>query len=375
VDAEHAVHRNHCNRAPTAWAAVAGRTHRLFDSVAFLACSGARTFNVEHAVPPSQHAPAPTPTPQYNEPHTQLDEVDELNLRLGEKLDPSLVVVSLGGNDAGFSTIGEMCLAPGNCGVKRSLWLDNLPTVREALEKTFGEIRAEFPQAPVLVVPYPAPLYTDAKGNPRKCGQVALSVDDMRFINTFLRRLNKTVKAAAGARQFYFLGAMEQSLADAHLQLCDPHNDKRPGINFIGLRSVGGIAAQRFNPKNWYHNSLHPNERGHAAMLQAFEQWRADNPDPPRDAPRVGGDGDKGRSGGAVTNPPCDIVEDDQSTTQHCREAGAEWAKGQVRNALVRHFWGLQILLAALAAWVMGVALFGWWKPWWPDRPGPPPSE
>ncbi len=45
-------HENHCNRAPTAWAAMAGQTKRLFDSVAFLACSGARTYNVRHEVPP-----------------------------------------------------------------------------------------------------------------------------------------------------------------------------------------------------------------------------------------------------------------------------------------------------------------------------------
>ena len=76
---------------------------------------------------------------------------------------------------------------------------------------------------------------------------------------------------------------MQKSLADAHLQLCDQDNDKRPGINFIGLRSVGGFAEQRFNPKNWYHNSLHPNERGHAAMLQVFEQWRrSDTATPPQ---------------------------------------------------------------------------------------------
>ena len=344
---------NYCNRAPTAWAAMAGQTKRLFDSVAFLACSGARTYNVRHGR-----------SAQYNEPGTQLDQVDALKRRLGEDFDPSLVVVSLGGNDAGFATIGAMCLAPGDCIDQRHLWEKNLPRVGAALTETFGEVRDEFPNSPVLVIPYPAPIYTD-NGAPVACDQVALSADDMRFISEFLPALNATVKRAAEANRFHFLAAMERSLADAHLQLCDPDNDTRPGINFIGLRSVSGIAEQRFNPKNWYHNSLHPNERGHAAMLQVFEQWRADNPDPADDGPGPTAPAARDQP---EPDPPCDLVGGDQSTTVRCETAGADWAKGQLSDTLLWHGWGLQILVAALAAWSFGVALFGWWKPWWTPR-------
>lgn len=390
VDQEQGQHKNHCNRAPTAWAAMAGQTKRLFDSVAFLACSGARTYNVRYEVPPPEEGEE-SKKAQYNEPATQLDQVDALRERLGEDFDPSLVVISLGGNDAGFSTIGIMCLAPGNCSDKRDLWESNLDEVGDALSKTFGELRDEFPNAPVLVTAYPAPIYT-LDGDPVSCDQVALSAGDMRFISEFLPALNDTVQQAARSRRFYFLDEMEQSLANAHLQLCDPDNDNRPGINFIGLRSVSGIAEQRFNPKNWYHNSLHPNERGHGAMLQVFEQWRADNPNPATDdpnttAPADGGDPDTagGASGGqARTNPPCDLsvdlLEDDQSTTVQCHAAGKAWAKGKLRDTILRRGWGVQIIVAALAAWLLGVALYGWWKPWWPPRPararaGSPPTS
>jgi hypothetical protein len=280
-----------------------------------------------------------------------------------------------------------MCLAPGNCSDKRDLWESNLDKVGDALRETFVEIRDEFPNAPVLVLPYPAPIYT-VDGDPVSCDQVALSVDDMRFISEFVPALNDTVQRAARSRRFYFLDEMEQSLADAHLQLCDPDNDKRPGINFIGLRSVSGIAEQRFNPKNWYHNSLHPNERGHAAMLQVFEQWRAVNPDPATDDPSTpaladGGNPDTaGAATGAQTrtNPPCDLVEDDQSSTVQCEAAGTAWARGQLSDTILRHGWGVQIIVAALGAWLLGVALYGWWKPWWPPRPegaraGSPPTS
>ena len=351
---------NHCNRAPTAWAAMAGQTKRLFDSVAFLACSGARTFNVRHVVPTAEGA-RPN-KPQYNEPGTQLDQVEELKKRLGGELDPSLVVVGLGGNDAGFATIGMMCLAPGDCSDKRELWESNLPNVGRALAATYGEIRREFPDAPVLVTAYPAPIYTD-KGGPVSCGQVALSKKDMEFIGDFVTKLNDTVERAAASERFYFLDEMELALADAHLQLCDPQNDQRPGINFIGLRSVGGIAEQRFNPANWYHNSLHPNERGHAAMLQVFEQWRAKNPDPAKDAPGGATAAPGGASG--APEPPCDLVGGGPSTTVRCVDEGAAWARGQLADTILWHWWGLQVAVATLAAWLLAVALFGWRKPWW----------
>lgn len=356
---------NHCHRAPTAWAAMAGQTKRHFDSVAFLACSGARTYNVQHEKsPPSR---GPRPGAQYNEPATQLDQIDALKTRLKVDLDPSLVVVSLGGNDAGFSTIGMMCLAPGNCSEKRDLWESNLPDVGRALSTTYDQIRREFPRAPILVTAYPAPIYTD-KEEQASCDEVALSNEEMLFVSQFVTRLNDTVERAAAAKRFYFLGGMEQALADAHLQLCDPLNNKRPGINFIGLRSVGGIAEQRFNPANWYHNSLHPNERGHAAALQVFEQWRAEHPDPARDAPATTAAGATSTEGG-TPQPPCDLVKDSQSTAVRCVDAGAAWARGQLSDMFLWNWWGLQVAVATLAAWLLAVALFGYWKPWWRERP------
>ena len=367
---ENGEHENHCNRAPTAWAAMAGQTSRLFDSVAFLACSGARTYNVRHEVPPPGEG-EDSKRAQYNEPGTQLDQVDALKERLGEEFKPSLVVISLGGNDAGFSTIGIMCLAPGDCIEKRELWERNLDKVGRALRETFDEVRLEFPDAPVLVTAYPAPVYTEG-GDPVSCDQVALSVKDMQFIDEFVTALNETVRDAARSRRFYFLGDMQKSLADAHLQLCDQDNDRRPGINFIGLRSVGGFAEQRFNPKNWYHNSLHPNERGHAAMLQVFEQWLVSHRNPTTDDPDTrasAGGGDPDTIGRRTrTNPPCDLVDDDQSIRVPCHDRGTAWAKGQISDTLLKRGWGVQIGVAVLAAWLLGVGLFGWWKPWWPSR-------
>lgn len=387
-------HANHCNRAPTAWAALAGQADRNFDSVEFLACSGARTFNVRHE---TKTKTSKSPRPQFNEPATQLDQYDDFEARMsagGEPFVPKLTVISLGGNDAGFSTIGAMCLAPGDCYDQRDLWEKSLDQVETALKETFAEVSAEFPRSPVLVVPYPSPIFTNDTGDPVRCKQVTLSKQDLKFITEFLPKLNQRVHAAATSQHFYFLDTMQDALARAHVQLCDPANASRPGLNFIGLRSVGGLAEQRFNPTNWYHNSLHPNERGHAAMRQVFEDWLAERQDPengsflPRTTQRAtqaAARQDAARNDGGppsistkmnatnresvVTETPCDLL--DEQNPSNCRSEGIAWARGQVAHKLIWDWWGLLVALAALGAWLMSLALLGTWKFWWGPRPSP----
>ncbi|GAB2861098.1 GDSL-type esterase/lipase family protein [Nocardioides pacificus] len=382
VDKEEGVHENHCNRAPTAWAALAGQTSRRFDSVKFLACSGARTYNVQHKEGPRQRA-------QFNEPGTQLDQYDEFVSSVvddGEEFTPELAVIGLGGNDSGFSTIGVMCLAPGDCIDERSLWEGSLPQVETALAATFAQVNEKFPRTPVLVTAYPNPIYTDpATGEPARCDDVTLSAKDLQFVSEFIPKLNARVEAAATSQGFFFLDEMEGALRGAQLQLCDPGNNDRPGINFIGLSSVGGLAEQRFNPKNWYHNSLHPNERGHAAMLEVFETWlsenagvqpggtirdtSADGAEPPAEPEASGDQGEIA----VVTKAPCDLIDDDQSNTTNCRAEGAKWARGQVADKLLfgssDDWWGLLIGIAVLGAWLLSIALLAFWKPWWGTRP------
>ena len=273
---------NQCHRSPTSWAAMAG-SRLPFDRLVFLACSGASTYNVRSERQPTTEPGSPEPENQYDEPGTQLDQYAD---RVKAGFTPKLVVIGLGGNDAGFSTIAAMCLAPGDCKDKgRELWSRNLPAVQAELAATFAEVRGVFDSTPVVVVGYPDPIYSPTKaeiaeGAPRQdCSNVALSTADREFVEEFIGDLDATVEAAAQEVEgFTYLAQMEDSLEAANLQLCDPRNENRPGLNFIGLRSVDGIAEQRFDPKNWYHNSLHPNERGHAAMLQTFETWLATEP-------------------------------------------------------------------------------------------------
>jgi hypothetical protein len=267
------------------------------------------------------------------------------------------VVLSIGGNDAGFSTIGLMCIAPGNCNTKSTLWTDGLDQVQRLLEGTYDDVRAAFPHTPIAVIPYPDPI--DNLTNPGHCRQAALSTGERAFIASFLASLNQRVHQAAVDHHFYYLDGMQTALADAHLQLCDPLNDGRPGLNFIGLRSVNGISEQRFNPANWSHGSLHPNERGHAAMLRVFQNWLAAHPNPAAIAPPDPNTPANARPvvTGTLQQIPCDLLD---TTPSGCRPGGEKWAKQQVGRLLLARGW-IAFLVAA-AAWSASVSFFAWRK-------------
>jgi hypothetical protein len=385
---------NQCRRAPTAWAALASENG--FDALEFLACSGARTSNVlydpnvenpEMAIP-SQTGPQRFRDQlsakhligtQKGDKATQLDQWRADKVARGLK--PAMVVVSLGGNDAGFSTIGAMCLAPGSCDERKDLWIGSLDQVRSRLRLAYVEIAETFPDVPVFIVGYPDPILLSTQ----TCDKVWLTATERTFIREFLTGngsqdgLNDVVRETSDEFGFYYVDRIETALWDAHLQLCDPLNDGRPGLNFLGLRSVRGAAEQRFNPANWIHSSLHPNERGHAALLRAFQIWRAQQTQPLSARRSVATDSASRLQAAlqtwsydapkqaekAVKNAgPCDLFE---TSANGCRTQGSDWALGQVRSMLLGG--GLWLsLLAAVAAWAAAVGFFAARRRHWEDR-------
>ncbi|SFP58953.1 GDSL-like Lipase/Acylhydrolase family protein [Geodermatophilus dictyosporus] len=353
---------NTCRRAPTAWAVLAAQEPH-FGGLDLLACSGADTYNVRaraEALPGTPPDVAATPAPELSEQEhltAGLDTQLAQYARHRGGYRPGLVVLSIGGNDAGFSTIGLMCLAPGDCSTERDTWLAGLDEVERELRRTYAEVREAFAGVPVVVVPYPSPIAArDRSGTSLPCDDVALEDEERTFITQFLNALNGRIRAAADEVGFHYLEGMRNALRDAHLQLCDPLNDGRPGINFVGLRSVRGAPEQRFNPVNWSHNSLHPNERGHAAMLRTFQVWRAANPDPAVDAPDdpyAPTVEEAGREVAGVTD--CSVYDDG---ADGCRAEGTAWALQQLgRFGLT---WGLGLGVFGAGAWVFAVGVFGW---------------
>lgn len=251
---------NECRRAATAWPVLVAQAlgaHRLV----FRACSGARARHLvgRDGVDEQQAGEG-----------VQVRRALE-DLRLVERdLDPVLVVLSIGGNDSGFRQIGASCLSLGSCEDPQvsHLFVDNLTAVESALRATYLEVARQFPASPIAVMPYPDAFATDTG-----CARAPLEEGDVRFVRRFTGLLDATIEKVAMETGVYYVTDMRHALTTTGLALCDQSGT--PGLNFLNLRGVGGTALDRSNPGRWIHNSLHPNERGHAALAAAFTDWLA----------------------------------------------------------------------------------------------------
>ena len=393
---------NQCRRAPTAWPVLAADD--LFGAMAFLACSGARAGNIDYpitdAIPSDPAARAYARALDARgllRPQAGGDDVSQLvrwrQVAAERNLAPALVVLSIGGNDAGFSTIGQMCLAPGSCADRPDLWVPSLPQVRDQLRLVYAEVSETFPTTPVVVVGYPDPV--DVSPAASRCPQVTLTAAERRFVHEFLTGiparagaparpgLNDVIEQAAAEAGFWYVPQMQDALRARNLQLCDPDNDDRPGLSFVGLRSVRGAAEQRFNPANWLHSSLHPNARGHAAMARAFLGWYAAatargplKARVPSSAPAVrdylpapararwDASSDAAAQGSVDASPQCDLF---ASGRTGCRTLGTQWSLEQVRHVLLVPVLPA-VLVAGLAIWSAAVGFFGWRRRAWCRR-------
>lgn len=262
---------NECRRAPTAYAhvVVTDRPDSGLKRLAFYACSGARTRHLH------KKAQYPGEPPDDGTPDRGAHQLAQLRaLRKHTGVDLRLVVVSIGGNDAGFSKIGAACLAPGSCVERGQAWLNKLEKVerkvRIAYQKIRGVVRTD---VPVLVVPYPIPI------RPEPCDYSLLERDEHRFLFRYVQQLNATIERAARHAGFYYLDTMPGALSGKQkLRICDAPREQI-GVNFIALQSVDGVVDQAVHPGNWIHNSLHPNERGHRVMADVLTAWLRDHRD------------------------------------------------------------------------------------------------
>ncbi|MFB7177899.1 SGNH/GDSL hydrolase family protein [Streptomyces sp. NPDC056257] len=333
---------NECRRAPSAYAVKAATVKDArFDRLVFIACSGARTYNVLES---SKH---PQATPQPGETFTQIDQLK----RREASFRPALVIISVGGNDAGFSALGSACLAPGDCSTEKvkKLFLDNLKNVQQALTETYKSLKENLPRnVPIVAVPYPQPF-----AEKPRCSGVALTGAERDFITKFLIALNEAVHNAATAAGIEYLSGMENAFEHSKVQLCQARKGNA-GVNFVDISSVNGLAEQRFSPAKWIHNSLHPNERGHDALLGALDTWLNEHEellDPPQvtqgaETPRS----PMARSEASEPKPQCSMTD---TGDNNCRTQVSKWARQQLND---KWGWGLVVLVGLAILWAACIA-------------------
>jgi hypothetical protein len=315
---------NECRRAPTAYAPLLIHDGDLPDvrGLVFLACSGARAAEL-YDVAQGTHPGSPRVVADGADTRKLTQLAHLARLRAVGELDVEVLLLSIGGNDSGFSTIGLACVAPGDCTELREQWLAGLAVVRQKLDTAYWEVaRAVDGRFPVAVVPYPIPL-TDTG-----CDATWLTKKEHQFLFEFTRRLNDVIEATARDYGFGYVESMEQALggrADGPmLRLCDDPDLDKVGVNFVGLRSlksVNGPIEQRVNPQNFMHNTFHPNEAGHDAMRRTMLAWLVAHKDLPPPA-RV-------KAGSRPPAPtdstrPCEVAEIDDDGA--CETDARDWA-------------------------------------------------
>ncbi|MET9272079.1 SGNH/GDSL hydrolase family protein [Kribbella sp. NPDC003557] len=338
---------NECRRAPTAYPFVYAENlgaAKYPGGVVSFACSGARTSHL--------NLPAASGIPQYSgEPvdgsagQTQFQQLESL---LDSGADVDLVLLSIGGNDSGFATIGTTCLAPGHCDELEKLWTGNLGNVRQAIRTTYAALKSILEQrnlrTPVLVVPYPDPIAE------RRCPDLALAKTEIDFLHRFINQLDTVIREEAATAKFLYLDTMPTTFVANKLRLCD-HGPKT-GVNFLNAQSVNGSVEAQVYPKNWVHNSLHPNEDGHEQMAATLAAWLTAHP--PRDQTYA--------ETPAVTppeaTPPCGLAElDVEKTGKRCDREAQHWALLRIKDRMLPSVWLIGILAAG--AWLLWIAELG----------------
>lgn len=171
-----------------------------------------------------------------------------------------VVLVSIGGNDVGFSDIVQACLLPEECSVLQPRLADEVDELGDVdedddLVDLYRQLRGLVgDDTPVVVVPYPRLI---DGGDP--CG-IGLSEGEQVFVAGFIDALADEIRRAAEAAGVHvFEGSLT---AFEGIQLCDD----AAGANHLRLDPPEGDWRIRYLPNKLVHNSMHPNERGHEAL-------------------------------------------------------------------------------------------------------------
>jgi hypothetical protein len=318
---------NECRRAPSAHPVLLADADLsgVPDRMLFLACSGALAVDL--------HGERPGRT----EPRSQLELLAEAVEGGDLDLDDlAFVLVSVGGNDAGFGEIGAACVLPGNCAAIGHRFLEGLGRVGDRLDAAYGELADALPDhTRVLVVPYPVPLAD------RGCWWSSLAEAEVRFITAFVGHLNRVVVTTAEDHGFEVVAPVVDALAGAGLRVCDGDRPWGSGMNFIGLNPTSGDLVDVLHPRGWIHNSLHPNERGHRAMLAAVAGWLVD--------PEPSGAAEVDRSALALPGGVVDCAVDDPPGL--CEQSTSQWQDAQLLAMARRGVWFAVPM--ALACWLL----------------------
>lgn len=342
--------RNECRRAPTAYPYLlaADNGYRLD----FVACSGARMRDLNRCgqMLPDAVRCRDDEAEWAAERGSLGDDIagrlpQLVNYSESELQEFDVVLVSIGGNDVGFSDIVQACLLPKDCSERADLWLANVVAMREDFRATFARVRESVgDDAAVVVMPYPRIVSGAA------CG-LGLSAVEHEFVVDFIEELAGQLRgAAADAGVRFFEGSLT---AFDGVQLCDDP----AGANHLRLDPPEGDWTRRYLPNKLIHNSMHPNELGHERIFAALDPYveaLVAGADPDQDSPAVDG-----------PDEPSGRVEDQADEAQEIL-SNDEWISEELYRTARALVLPLALLLVAGVAFAAGFVregLASWIRP------------
>jgi lysophospholipase L1-like esterase len=252
---------NECRRASTAYPYLVANA--LKASLIFVACSGATTGHLTGV-----DASGKPVRPQYpNSPHDVFGGRPQIEV-LAATEDPDAVLVSIGGNDAGFKEIALGCALPTSpdCRSSADRWIRRLDReVFPALVGTYRAVRRAASEAEVFALTYPNPL------GHKWCSDIWLNSAEFDFLRgVFIPRLNTIIRAAASAVPVRVID-LARSL-DGY-RICEKPLPQA-ALNFVSVGRTRGspLVLSPSGLRGLARGSFHPNPLGHKQMSKKVKR-------------------------------------------------------------------------------------------------------
>ena len=244
---------NQCRRSSSAYPYLVAS--RLGMGLDFFACSGAVADEIYERGQVDPRSP--------DNVAGELPQLDDLN---GDFSRTRVVLVSIGGNDAGFGAIGKACVAPGSCTAFRGNWLLKVARVGPDITNAFKSIRSAVGGSiPIVAIPYPLMLTETG------CSWSALNRGEHDFLVEFVTVLDDRVRASAAEAGINFFGP--GLFAFENRRICEGAGPDDSAMNFFNAHPTQGRFIDRLDPTHWVHGTFHPNPTGHRLIADALVPW------------------------------------------------------------------------------------------------------
>ncbi|GAA0966813.1 SGNH/GDSL hydrolase family protein [Actinocorallia libanotica] len=229
---------NRCHRTSRSYVHTVSRTFEFAGGSRFFACAGARTehfFTSKAGEPPQvEHADAGT----------------------------SLITLSIGGNDLGFTKVLAGCILAlpwsGACQGQDAGLEARKPVLRQELTRIVRSLRERSPRARVILLGYPR-LFGEREG----AALDNLGVADQRWLNAQGKELNDLVHEVARAAD----GELAQQGAPGSVEFIDVYSAFTGHEVGTGVPYVNGLDVDLSAFKVKIH-SYHPNAAGYTALAE-----------------------------------------------------------------------------------------------------------